>query len=176
MQTINNQTENSKKVLVNFHIGRGGRFNNQGYLTFHSVGDVIKNNLMGEYYIYPENHNDILRTLQNDDEKEEMYLNAITDLGSDWSTESAEYRKICAEFGEIGKPCVFDSNQNYVGELPAEDGSYHFDFDGQYDTSYGVAISCFQDLSENEQSAVLSAANRYEIEYALGIEFETVED
>lgn len=40
MTTSNNNSHKAESTIVMFHIGRGGRFNNQGYKTFKGINDI----------------------------------------------------------------------------------------------------------------------------------------
>lgn len=105
-----------KKILVNFHIGRGGRFYGQGYLSCAGVGEEIKDIIFQGDSVYPQ--------------------------------EDGTYR---------------DCSGNDLDVIDDESG-YRVDFDGEYDTSYGVYISEFSDLSDTEQKAFLRDRNKFELE------------
>src|SRR5690606_13834297 len=117
--------ETTKKQLVNFHIGRGGRFHNQGHLTFVSVRLKTKEII----------EDDTL--LLNEDET------AYT-----------------------------DHSGNHIADLNDETHEYCYNFDNDYDTSYGIMVESFGDLSDREKEAVLDAQNNWEFGHSFGLDFD----
>lgn len=161
----------AKKILVNFQIGRGGRFNNQGYLTFLNVGTKAKECVENKNFIRYENEADVLKELQTEEEKD-SFNDLITDLN--YETEGALYDELCKKYGPLGG-LELHYNGNYIGDCKIGEFEYHYDVDGDYDTTYGVLIEGFEDLSERQQQAVLNSNNKYDLELELDVKLEEIE-
>jgi len=152
-----------KKVFVNFKIGRGGRFNNQGHLSVHSIGKSAEAVVTSDYctVIY-ENQDRILleRALyiesQDTEADRDAELNEISDdlCQMGLYTFCAFYNFTPEDFG----PEVYreDASGEIVGEVSGEDGKYCIDYDGDYETFYGRQIESWLDLSDNEQAVIES--------------------
>jgi hypothetical protein len=137
-----------KKAIVHFKIGRGGRFYNQGHLSCYGVdrkGHTCEDNL----FINPENAEAVIKALVDEGCDIDVVRDNLYDKGHD---------EFCDMYGiarsELGEDVYFDGGGNYVGDLPDEDGNYHLDFDGPYDTRYGRAIDSYGELTEAEQSCL----------------------
>ncbi len=160
-------TENEKQ-LVEFHIGRGGRFNNQGHLTFCGVGNDAKRDVENKNFLAFENESEIIETHGDD------VVDLITDL--DYNTESVEYKEFCEKYGNLGAVVLNSCDGNYIGDKVEDNNNYHYNEDGPYDTTYGVLVDSFEDLSENEQHAILESPVRWKFEQAFDVELPEMED
>jgi hypothetical protein len=122
--------ENAK--IVEFHIGRGGRNNNQGHLTFCGVGTTVKNTIESKYF---------------------------------------------TEETEDGSTILIDDSGNEIGEVVEDGKPYHYDIDGDFNTSYGKLVSSFNELTDEEQKAIIKSGIAYEFELAFDCKLtEEIED
>lgn len=174
---MNNQTERQTRILINFQIGRGGRFNNGGHLSVNGIGDTTLGHITEKLnYDYSKLQEAIA---DMEDAARDEILDATCDA-------AAELENILNKHGlhlaDIGDRCYTDYNGE-VYELPNEDG-YSFNFDNEYDTSYGVYVSHLNDLSADQLGALQAYGSFYDIEelltdeqYILVSEFDiTIED
>lgn len=142
-----------KKCIVNFHIGRGGRFWNQGHLTCSGVGESQAHYLIEQNFINPEHYDDVLKSIGED--RPEIDPDGIrSDLFDGIISREEFCKKYGIEVADLGDDHLFDGGGSDVGALPDEDGNYHFDFDGEYNTHYGRSIDSWDDLTEKEQGAM----------------------
>lgn len=150
-----------KKVLVNFHIGRGGRFNNQGYLTFAGVGFASKNISEEQNFIAYENEQQILEKINNSSIRN-MAIDLITDL--DQETEGDSYADFCNRFGDLGGLVLNSQNGNYIGDYKSNDDvdNYYYDEDGAFDTTYGMMIESPEELNQDQLDAIEESSIDYE--------------
>jgi hypothetical protein len=145
-----------EKVILNFHIGRGGHFWNQGYLTFEGFGGRRADYTIEANFINPENLMKVSRRLaeQEDEEGNLLYeADTIMDDFYNLNREGFNERYNLSD-GELGDDYLFDGSGNGIGGLPDEDGNYFFDIDGDYDTDYGKAITSFDELTEKERACL----------------------
>jgi len=154
--------DSKNKVLVNFSVGRGGRFNNGGHLTFCGVGSKCKGFVEEENFIRYENEWDIVK--ENED-----LTDKITDLGCETNTE--EYKAFCEKYGNLGRVVLTGGNGDEIGDYEGGECEYNYNIDNDYDTTYGKYIGDFSDLSESEQEAVFKSPINYELKWDLGIDF-----
>lgn len=138
------------KTLVNFHIGRGGRFNNQGHLTYTGTGTTVKDYIREKSFLRYENEDSITRQIA---EENDMDIDNVRD-----EFNQCEIGEFCekytiakADFGELR---LFEDTGHDLGEYSEGDEPYHYDSDGEYRTDYGKQIECFEDLTDREQEAV----------------------
>ncbi len=134
------------QIIVAFHIGRGGNFNNPGYLQY------LGENTIGRY-------TDGL-TLEYENYlkfKDRYGWDEILTLLTDNNLEDLEkYFGITEEM--LGKRVYFDSNGNKIGlsEKEVEEGIGRIDEDGEYDTTYTRYID---DCTEEEISLILNSTD-----------------
>jgi len=162
----------NEKTIIAFHIGRGGRFNNQGYLTFcgeKKIGDFTE-----DLFCNFENQNDFKKRVGFDSSHEDVkcILDCLTD--EDFDTLEENYG-ITKEM--LGEKVYYAGNGSAVGltEKDVESGIGRIDEDGEYDTTYTTYLD---DLSEGEIEAI-KRDNGYksqEIIDAIGGEDEETED
>ena len=159
----------TKKVLVNFQIGRGGRFNNQGHLSFLNVGTKAKACVESDNIIRYENEAEIIKDLETE-QLADTVRDQITDL--DCQIEGDNYTEFCEKYGDLGKLELHDCNGNVIGEYQNGECEYNYNIDNDYDTTYGKLISDLSELTESELEAVIEASNNYEIGYVIGVDFD----
>jgi len=137
-----------EKKIIAFHIGRGGRFNNQGYLTF--IGEKNIGDFTEDLFCNFENENDFKKRVgfESSHENVKCILDCIT--YEDFDTLEENYG-ITKEM--LGEKVYYSSNGRPVGltEKDVEIGIGSIDEDGQYDTTYTTYL---YDLSEGEIEAI----------------------
>lgn len=98
---MKNQTKNSKKTIVKFHIGRGGRFNNPGHKTFlgcEGIGespefeDLFYNKKEDFYYM---STGELYDSLTSEDVDSGI---GIININHDYDTIYTKYIDNCDEF------------------------------------------------------------------------------
>ncbi len=153
-----------KNIILAFHIGRGGRFRNQGHLLF--IGEKTINQFTDDLFTSHPNLKDFKDRFGYDytGDKDQK---CILDLCSDEDYEELENRFGITE-KDLGELEYYDGDGNPVGltvkEL--ETGIGCIDIDGQYNTTYTTFAS---NLSEKELKLVIES-NPYNIQEIL-VEF-----
>lgn len=112
-----------------FHIGRGGRFNNSGYMTFEGIDDLTGSSFyVNQEYYYPH-----LKDYDGND---------VLDENGDWIEDDSDDAQ------------VLDHNGNEVGLTFGElyEGIGRIDLDGDYDT--WIAIHS-DDMGEEHIQAII---------------------
>jgi hypothetical protein len=156
---MNNQTAvtTEKAILINFQIGRGGRFYNGGHLSVNGIGEHTLSHITETLNYDYSSLSESIKEL--DDEAKSQVLDATTD-------DSSELETILIQNGlslaDIGERCYTDQNGS-VYDLPNDTG-YSFDFDGEYNSSYGVYITQISELDNKQISALQDYGQFYEIE------------
>jgi len=151
-------------TIVAFHIGRGGRFHNQGHLSFKGINEIsyFTNDLFTKY----ENQDQFKNRFGFDDAGDNQ--KCILDLITDKNFEELEEKFGISE-KDLGEEIYIDGNGNQVGLTVAEAGTGigYIDIDADYNTTYTKHLS---DCTNNEISAIIDSSewNRTEIlsEYA----------
>lgn len=139
MENLTNQNE--KNIIVTFHIGRGGRFNNAGHTQFLDDNNSAKSSVENSNFLGFENESDIIEEHGDD------VLDLISDLNNDDT--SSEYKEFCKKYGDLGGVVVKGPSGEIIGDYVADGEPFHYDYDGQYDTTYGVEIEdCDEDQIE----------------------------
>lgn len=171
MSNLNTPTE---KTIVAFHIGRGGRFYNQGFISYlgkKDINELISLNDSGKNhsYIHFENENEILQNLQEKFGKEiwenasyngKSFADIFQDDLQDKTEEIAELFGF--NFDELGSLNYFDQNGGDLGVSVVNDGTGLLDWDGQYDSDRAMLL---EDCDENEcELILLDANNTFEID------------
>lgn len=132
MSTIN-------KTIVAFHVGRGGRFNNQGFTKF--IGDKNINEFTDKLFDAFENEQEVCKKIEG-----KPKLTALFDvIRENEDPKDIEFFKIHGL--DLGKKVYVDSNRNKVGLDVENDGTGTIDIDGEYDTTYAKYL---KDCSEQE--------------------------
>lgn len=146
MKTYSKTTE---ETLIAFHIGRGGRFNNQGhksYLDQDKAIDSYTDHLFTNY----ENQYKIDRKIGDRENLQKLFQSAID--GNNQAFERIE--KITGI--EFGKQIYTDGNGNPVGLDVENDGTGIIDEDGEYDTTIVIRL---EDCSEDELLLIHNSNN-----------------
>ena len=153
--------------VVEFHIGRGGRFNNAGYLTFKGVGSEAKSRVESDNFLGFEFQNEVIENLDEDFDKDEV-IEIFSDL--DHTTKSEAYKDFTEKYGDLGCVVVNSGAGNFIGDYKADGEDYRYEEDSDYDTTYGVLAESFEDLSEEEQTAILRSDYASDFETAFNID------
>ncbi len=148
----NSKNTQTEKIIVAFHIGRGGRFHNAGHKSF--VGEKNINEFTYNLFVAFENIHEVSIRIKNNSilsRNEEHIFNLIND------NNFSELSKFGITEKDLGKKIYVDNNGNAVGLDVENDGTGCMDEDGQYDTTY----CCFlEDLSEGEIDLIINS-NEY---------------
>jgi hypothetical protein len=149
----------AENTIVAFHIGRGGRFNNPGFLTFLGENEIGRytDNLFSRYenqtpfkdrWGYNSTHND---------------QECIIDL-----MEEKNFEELEEKFGiteeMLGEEMYYDGGNNPVGltQNEVDSGIGRIDIDGGYDTTYTkLLINC----SEKEIDAIRNSDDYYKNDF-----------
>jgi len=67
---------------------------------------------------------------------------------------------------EDGNTTLIDDSGNEIGEVVEDGKAYHYDIDGDYNTSYGKLVTSFDELTDEEQKAIIDSNIAYEFELA----------
>lgn len=142
--------ENSKKTIVSFHIGRGGRYYNPGHVTF--LGENNINHYTGALFVWYSNEQIFRETLKN-----RNLSNLLEKL--DECIESDNFNFFIQKFKnfEIGEQIYIDQNGNEIGLWVDNDGTGIINLDGHYDTTYSQYL---EDCSEDELCLIVNS-DRY---------------
>jgi hypothetical protein len=123
-----------KNLIVAFHIGRGGRFNNSGFKSF--LGEKSIDEFTDDLFIHRKNETDLhkLVFLKGRPNLEKKF-NEARDSG-DWS-----FFENRLKFN-IGKEVYFDECGNEVGLTVKEssEGTGSINLDNDFDTTYACKI------------------------------------
>lgn len=144
MENIDNFKTEHKDTIVAFHIGRGGRFNNGGWLS--CIGEQRISEFINELFVRFENHDEVLSRFSN-----QQIRNAVIDaIGNNDFEALAAFGVMESDLGEV---IYCDQAGNEVGltVAEAETGIGTINIDHQYNTTYTTTIG---ELSDDELSAV----------------------
>ena len=139
-----------ENTIVAFKIGRGGRFNNQGHLSFLDVDKGI-DKFTQDLFTKFENEDNFKNRFgfsETNDENQKSILDLLTDYNFD---ELEEKFGITEKM--LGDEIYTNDNGNPVGLTvkEAETGIGRIDIDGEYNTIY----TCFLcDCDEKELNAI----------------------
>lgn len=140
------KSERKNNTIVAFHIGRGGRFWNQGHLSYHGERDI--NAFTGDLFLKYENESKIFEKIEGKPNLEAKYYQATED--GPLSNEAISFFKnrLRLDFGEL---VYTDGSGNEVGLSfeEAKTGIGRIEIDGDYNTTY---TSYLEDLDQNEFS------------------------
>lgn len=133
-----------EKTIVAFHIGRGGRFNNQGHLSFVGVHDISY--FTDDLFINYENQAKIFNAIKGRENLENKYYNCCEN--DDFSF----FEKLGFD---LGKKVFYDQCGNEVGltEKEYDSGVGSINIDHGYDTTY---TCCLEDCDEDELRLILA--------------------
>jgi len=136
MKTLEN------KSIVAFHVGRGGRFYNAGYLTY--LGEKKISNFTENLFLNYENQYDLFNKIKGRKNLEAKYYECCD------KDDFIFFGKLGFKMGE---KVYTDCNGNSVGltEKECEIGVGCIDIDRQYDTTY---CKYFEDCNERELALI----------------------
>jgi hypothetical protein len=149
----------TKDTLCYFHIGRGGRFNNQGHKSFrgfNNIGEVLSScNTNGRWtFLAKENEHEIYTTLNKRNLTNLLSLFEKCKDNSDFS----EFEKRTGL--ELGEDVYNDCNGNQIitqAEVDSGEGCLNWDND------YNTDIVCkLQDCDENELELIADSFDYWE--------------
>jgi len=176
MKNVNELHEQlkSNSTICAFHIGRGGRFNNQGFrrfLDFKGIGDYTS---------------DLFPTFENERKFKDRFgfdstgdnQRCILDLISD-----RDFDELAEKFGiteeMLGEEVYYDGGGNPVGLTveEAETGIGVIDIDGDYDTTYTCRLTdCDEDelqlIKDSFLFTILDSDEQLYVNLSLGEEIE----
>lgn len=140
-----------ENTIVAFYIGRGGRFNNAGHLTY--LGEKEIGKFTDDLYLRFENEKNFKNRFGFDSTRGDTQR-CILDLIND-----RDFDELKEKFGiteeMLGEEIYTDSNENPVGltQKEVEEGIGRINIDNDYNTTY----TCFlKDCSEKECKLILA--------------------
>lgn len=120
--------KNQNKTILAFHIGRGGKFNNAGYLSYIGQKDIsyFTDNLFLKF----ENEDDVLSQIEGKENLEQLFEKCRDE------DDFTEFEKRTGL--DLGEKVYFKNTGNTVGlsELECMTGIGRIDIDGEYETYY----------------------------------------
>lgn len=144
-------TTTKNATIVAFHIGRGGRFHNQGHLSY--IGERRIGDFTSDLFLNYENEGDFKNRFGYDSTGDSDQQ-CITDL-----IYSEKFDELKEKFGitkeMLGEQQWYDGGGNPVGLTAAEEktGLGRIDIDRDYDTTYCCLLS---EIGEEEARAILA--------------------
>lgn len=150
----------NKKIILAFHIGRGGRFNNPGHLTYLGEQAITELSVYNDLFQRYEHEYKILKRFEGHENIHQALQDACTDslsLRTGFTAKHiAQLARVGLTPGDFGQIIYVDHNGEGVGltSAEAETGIGCIDIDAQYDTTYTVAGD---GLGEEEMNAILAA-------------------
>jgi hypothetical protein len=168
MKTQETNSEKSTKIVA-FHIGKGGRFHNAGYLSF--IGEKNIGDFTEHLFFKYENQNKFSTRFGFDythDKDQKCIIDLITDK---------EFEELEEKFGiteeMLGEEVYYDANGNEVGlsEKDVETGIGRIEEDGYFNTTYTKYLD---DCNESEIEAIKTSNywNKDELLSLLNIEID----
>lgn len=146
MKNSNNNNNNNTSIVY-FHIGRGGRFHNQGHKTFEGIKDIQSvlnscDNAGQNTFFTKENYQDIYRSLE-----EKGATNLIELLQK--CQDNNDYTEFETKTGlSLGEDVYTDCNGSVmITEEELQSGVGTLEWDGDYDTDICCRLA---DCDENE--------------------------
>lgn len=145
MTNSNNFAENT---IVAFHIGRGGRFNNPGFLTF--IGEEKIGKYTEDLFLTYENAYEIGKTIYGRENLKRLLESALEDNAD-------AYNRLEKIGLPLGEKCYADACGNLVGltEAEEESGVGCINIDNDYNTTYTCRLS---DCDEKELHLIVDYA------------------
>jgi hypothetical protein len=158
MKTEIKNTEKSG-IIVAFHTGRGGCYNNPGHTSF--IGEKKISEFTDDLFIRYENESEILKRFNN-----EKVFNAFREAINDKDFETLE--KFGIKENDLGKEEYYRGEcGTSVGLMVDNNGTGSINIDYQYDTT----TACFiEDCSENDIIMIVESADYKSIELESWIE------
>lgn len=147
MKKFANTTE---ETFITFHIGRGGRFNNQGHKTYVDQDMTIDSYLTDDNFSQFENQREIANKIGNRENLIALFEKAI-----DGNNDAFERIEKITQI-KFGKEIYTDCNGNPVGLDVENDGTGMIDEDGDYDTTI---VQKLEDCNEDELLLIHNSNN-----------------
>ena len=142
----------ANQTILHFHTGRGGRFHNEGHVTYCGTSDIVEvlQNLdCGKHnsFINYENEIEIFKTLEKRDLRNLIKL-------FEKCRDKSDFTEFTAKTGlELGDQWYFNSNGDKIISVEeAEQGLGRLNWDGSYDTDVCMLLS---DCSESDLKIIL---------------------
>lgn len=132
-----------KKTIVAFHIGRGGRFYNAGFLTF--IGEKRIGEFTNDLFTRFENENDLLETVENKDRFRDLCVD------ENFTLLEEEFGVTEEMLGDIEYYCGASMQAVGLTRKEVEEGVGRINIDNDYDTTY---TGYLDDCSEEELIAI----------------------
>lgn len=139
------------ETIATFHIGRGGRFNNAGHVSFCDLKPI--SDYIGDLFITRENAHDVGSRIGGRENLRGLFESAL-------EGNVAHLARMSAMGLDLGEEVYMDGVGHLVGLSVAEakTGIGTINIDHQYDTTYSVYL---HDCSESEAKLILEAAHVY---------------
>lgn len=132
------------KTIVAFHVGRGGRYYNQGHVKF--VGCRPIKSFTNDLFTRYENEQDVIKDLElHDDDSIEALMGML--CNEDLEIIKRKYGIETEAWGELEYYCGASGSSVGLTEKEAEEGIGCIDIDGEYDTTYTKYLT---DCNEDE--------------------------
>jgi hypothetical protein len=164
--------QNTEKTIVCFHVGRGGRFHNQGHVFFlrHCTPEQMFNNAQEKNWLFdnPENWFEI-----------KNQIGERPNLLEKWENNDQDFFQ--RKGFDLGENWYFDSNGNPIVSCEdVESGIFVLNFDNDYNTYYSKLL---KDCTESELKLIVQEdcdhvedSKKILIDYYLCYEFEEQEE
>jgi len=141
--------ENKTEIIVAFHTGRGGRFNNGGHTTF--IGQKEITDFTGDLFIRFQNEAKILERFKSE-KLRNLVINYIADRDLD------TLKELGVSVDDLGAQEYFcGASGSSVGLMVDNDGTGCIDIDGEYDTTSACHI---EDCWESQIKLIIKNSNR----------------
>lgn len=140
-----------KKTIVAFHIGRGGRFYNAGFLTF--IGEKEIGEFTDDLFTRFENESDLLEEIEDED----RFRDLCTD--ENFTLLEEEFGVTEEMLGGIEYYCGASGESVGLTRKEVEEGIGRIDIDGDYNTTYTTYL---EDCDRSEL-LVLAKSNEWEL-------------
>ena len=133
-----------KNTIVAFHIGRGGRFNNPGFLTY--LGEKKIGEFTDDLFLSHENYHKIAKKFRDHENLTSLLQQA--EEGNKYAIERLE-----AWGFDLGQELYVDCNGRHIGLTLQEEetGIGYINIDNEYDTTFTKLLS---DCSEGELETI----------------------
>lgn len=142
----------TNKTIVAFHIGRGGRYHNEGYLSYLGTEDI--SHYVGDLFINYEHAEKFKNRLGYDRCYDDQ--RCILDLLTDNDLDELEEKFDITE-DQLGDRQYYTCGGSPVGltQDECDSGIGKINIDNGYDTTYTVYL---EDINEDEATAIISAS------------------
>lgn len=152
MKYRTNKETGKEEIYLEFSIGRGGRFNDEGFLTLVGVDYSAKSLVESKNFTMYENEIEVCEEISErmDIDFDQVRDDLFCDVDDAKNQEKLEkYGVSLEDFGRL----ILHCNGNEIGELVEDGQEFCYDVDGGYDTTYGGWFSK-DDLTDKQISAI----------------------